>query len=218
MDCAIDHQALTGKFCPGCGAKAETARITCISGHVMAPSQKYCASCGKVPAMSVSLDTFSNASEQDKSHEGINLGNGFSSLDSNPIESNSKKSFFAAIVGFAVLIIIVIAQSNSKSEPVTVTVNMTIAGESCWNLSWGYGDVPGAQIIVTVDADSTSFGSYSETGLSSGSGCMYTAYVSDVPSDGENYSVEMASGRRGTIYNTRSELESNDWTFDLTLG
>jgi hypothetical protein len=48
-------------------------------------------------------------------------------------------------------------------------------------------------------------------------GCKFTAFISDVPSDAENYSVSMASGRRGTIYKTKSELLANDWTFYLSL-
>jgi hypothetical protein len=84
-------------------------------------------------------------------------------------------------------------------------------------LSFGYGDIPSGQVIITVDGESAGFGSYSSVGTTTYRGCKFTAYVNDVPSDGENYSISMASGRRGTIYNTRSELIDNDWTFSLSL-
>jgi hypothetical protein len=94
---------------------------------------------------------------------------------------------------------------------------MTIQDESCWNLSWGYADVPSGQVIITADGESVGFGSYSSTGSTTILGCKFTAFISDVPSDAENYSVSMASGRRGTIYKTKSELLANDWTFYLSL-
>jgi hypothetical protein len=132
--------------------------------------------------------------------------------------SGSRNSIIGLVSGLVVLVLVILIAGNSaKAEPVTLTVEMTIQDESCWDLSWGYGDIPGAQVIITVDGVSSGFGSYPSVGSSTILGCKFTTYISDVPSDGENYSVSMASGRRGTIYNTRSELIANDWTFSLSL-
>jgi hypothetical protein len=132
--------------------------------------------------------------------------------------SGSKNSIIGLVSGLFVLILVILIAGNSaKAEPVTLTVEMTIKDESCWDLSWGYGDIPGGQVIITVDGVSSGYGSYPSVGSSTILGCKFTAFISDVPSDGENYSISMASGRRGTVYNSRTELIANDWTFSLSL-
>lgn len=242
MACNVNHTELSVKFCPSCGEKIVTESYACVNNHTMKKNQKFCATCGgtaktnrtkveeplaikkednylnidyNLGSQSTQTNTSNVASESNRKDF-----NNFHALPLNEPKQNkfSSNSVIAICIGALILIVILIARSSSSSSPVTLTVEMTIIGQDCFDLSWGYGDIPNGQIIVTVDGESAGFGTYSGLGSSTGFGCRFTAYVSDVPSDGESYSVSMASGRRGAIYNTRSELEANDWTFSLSLG
>ena len=204
----------------------------------MKPDQKFCGTCGREPE-GKQHSTFKTNSNGSNTNSIINenyvqpkIGisetpkidsfdplNAFQNLpERRGMSATSKNSIIGLVSGLVILVfVILIAGNSARAEPVTITIEMTIKDESCWDLSWGYGDIPNGQVIITVDGESAGFGSYSSTGSSTILGCKFTAYVNDVPSDGENYSVAMASGRRGTIYNTRAELIANDWTFSLSL-
>ena len=242
MACNLDHTGLNAKFCPSCGEKIVAESYACVNNHPMKKSQKFCASCGETAKISRTKEEEPLLVEKENNYLNIdyNLGTQSTSTNTNNVASESNRQDFsdfhalpinepkkntlssnsviAICVGALIFVVILIAGSSSSSSPVTMTVEMTVSGQDCFDLSWGYGDIPNGQVIVTVDGESAGFGTYSALGSSTGFGCKFTAYVSDVPSDGESYSVSMASGRRGTIYNTRAELEANDWTFSLSLG
>lgn len=207
----------------------------------MRENEKYCSVCGekllplvksksKIEPINALKDMSFNESYQDPknkdlSKEIINNSSNFYNDFSNSNELANKSGFISKnqlMMGVAILslvfFIIFIVNTSSKVTLVTVTVEMTIQGESCSNLSAGYADVPNGQVILMLDGKSVGFGTYSILGSSIGVGCQYTASIADVPSDGKNYSIAMANGNRGTIYNTRSELEANEWTFSLSLG
>lgn len=237
MPCSQPHDELTVKFCPLCGENLQVQKYVCTSGHKMKPDQKFCGICGSEaegkPQTKASRQNTVRISEsiinenyiQPKMETPTRPSNEFTELAAfqdfparKQFGSGSRNSIIGLVSGLVVLVLVILIAGNSaKAEPVTVTVEMTIQDENCWDLSWGYGDIPGAQVIITVDGVSSGFGSYPSVGSSTILGCKFTTYISDVPSDGENYSVSMASGRRGTIYNTRSELIANDWTFSLSL-
>ena len=237
MPCSQPHDELTVKFCPICGENLQVQKYACASGHKMKPDQKFCGICGSETAsktqtkasrpntVRISESIINENYIQPKIDVPTPPTNEFTesaAFQDFPVRkqfgSGSRNSIIGLVSGLVVLVLVILIAGNSaKAEPVTLTVEMTIQDESCWDLSWGYGDIPGAQVIITVDGVSSGFGSYPSVGSSTILGCKFTTYVSDVPSDGENYSVSMASGRRGTIYNTRSELIANDWTFSLSL-
>lgn len=238
MPCSQPHDELTVKFCPLCGENLQVKKYVCNSGHKMKPDQKFCGICGsetagksqtKTPQLKpvrISESIINENYIQPKTNSQVPSANEFTEFSASfqdlPVKKQfgmgSKNSVIGLVSGLVILILVILIAGNSaKAEPVTVTVEMTIKDESCWDLSWGYGDIPGAQVIITVDGVSAGFGSYPSVGSSTILGCKFTTYISDVPSDGENYSISMASGRRGTIYNTRSELIANDWTFSLSL-
>ncbi len=238
MPCSQPHDQLTVKFCPLCGENLQVQKYACASGHKMKPDQKFCGTCGSEAAgkpkaktsqpnpIRISDSIINENYNQPRVNAPTPLANEFTepaaSFQEFPVRkqfgSGSKNSIIGLVSGIVVLVLFILIIGNSaKAEPVTLTVEMTIKDESCWDLSWGYNDIPGAQMIVTVDGVSAGFGSYPSVGSTTILGCKFTTYISDVPSDGENYSVAMASGRRGTIYNTRSELIANDWTFSLSL-
>jgi hypothetical protein len=123
------------------------------------------------------------------------------------------------VLGVFVLGLIFLGIRQSAVPQVTdVTVSMVIVNASCYNLSWGYGDIPGGQVVITADGAQVGFGAYSVFGDDVALGCRFEAFIPGVPMDAENYSVSMASGRRGVIYNTKSELEANGWAFELSIG
>lgn len=241
MPCSQPHDELTVKFCPLCGENLKTEKIekfVCTSGHKMKPDQKFCGTCGSEAATQKQAST-PRPNPVRNSDSIINenyvppkvntpppstteFTESAAAFQDYPVRkqfgAGSKNSIIALVTGLFVLIfIILIAGNSAKAQPVTITVEMTIKDESCWDLSWGYGDIPNGQVIITVDGEAAGFGSYPSIGSSTILGCKFTAFISDVPSDGENYSVSMASGRRGTIYNSKSELVANDWTFLLSL-
>ncbi len=238
MPCSQPHDELRVKFCPLCGENLQEKKYECISGHKMKPEQKFCGMCGgesaakpqakpsKSNPLRISESIINENYIEPKINVPATLANEFTesttSFQEFPVRkqfgSGSKNSIIGLVSGLVVLVLVILIAGNSaKAEPVTVTVEMTIKDENCWDLSWGYGDIPGGQVIITVDGVSAGFGSYPSVGSTTILGCKFTTFISDVPSDGENYSISMASGRRGTIYNTRSELVANDWTFSLSL-
>jgi hypothetical protein len=95
---------------------------------------------------------------------------------------------------------------------------MSIEDEYCDDLSWGYDDIPGGAIILSVDGVATGFANYSYYGTDTSTGCDFDAYFYDIPTNGTFYSLRMASGLRGTIENDKSEMEYNGWHFDVSLG
>lgn len=207
----------------------------------MKENEKYCSVCGEKllpPIKSKSMmepmnalkdinfnESYQDPKNKDLSKEIINNSSDFYNNFPNSNELASKSGFISknqlmtgVVILSLVFFIIFIVNASSKATLVTVTVEMTIKGESCSNLSVGYADVPNGQVILMLDGKSAGFGTYSIFGTSTGLGCQYTASIADVPSDGKNYSIAMANGNRGTIYNTRSELEASEWTFSLSLG
>ncbi len=232
-------------FCESCGAKVGRTNWTCKSGHQVEAQYKFCLLCGAAEGAAASSATFSppvpSSSRQDINPSAIfepprnaitstpNYGESdvstgdedVSASFSQPVrQANSSGKIFGIISGVLVLLVIGAVAINNASTPsiTNVTVTETVLGQSCYNLSWGYGDIPGAQVVITADGAQVGFGSYPSVGIDNGSGCEFSTTVYDVPMDAANYSVAMASGRRGVIYNTQSELAGNDWTFSLTLG
>lgn len=241
MPCSQPHDELTVKFCPLCGENLKTEKIekfVCTSGHKMKPDQKFCGTCGSEAAsqkqastprpepvrnsVSIINENYVPPKVNTPPPSANEFAESAAAFQDFPVRKQfgggSKNSIIGLVSGLVILIfVILIAGNSAKAEPVTITVEMTIQDESCWDLSWGYGDIPNGQVIITVDGEAAGFGSYPSIGSSTILGCKFTAFISDVPSDGENYSVSMASGRRGTIYNSKSELVANDWTFLLSL-
>lgn len=242
--CTNGHQMRgNAKFCADCGAGVLSADELCINGHSIKSGTKFCNSCGVATSNNVQAPTkpLSNRNRESISKP-LTLGYqqqnvpSVSSFQSSNISGDataefgqqnsferekSNKNF--VLVGISSLVallfgIVILGSMNSGSAPVSVTVEMVLLNEyDCFDISWGYSDIPGGQVVLDVDGVKY-FGSYPAFGSSSGSGCKFSTTISGVNSDGVNYSIGMASGRRGTIYNSKSELEANDWTFFLSLG
>ena len=198
MDCSIDHSKIVGlRFCTGCGvplnggAAPQTPYVPPAPVAQSVPTAGY-----PTPEDSFSYSPVANTPDNSKRNSFIALGAGIG---------------FLALIG-------IFATINAKPDPVSIDASLTLVDQNCYNLSWGYFDIPGAQVTITVDGVVAGYGTFPRFGSSSLLGCKFTAYFSDIPADGETYSYSMASGRRGVVTRSLSEMQANDWSFDLTLG
>jgi len=220
------------KFCETCGTPMSGA----ASQNSYGSSQSGTLASSSYPSTNIPS---SYVSQQPSSS-----GAGFASLPPGSFSPNNygndyyqKKNNVGLFVGLgiaAVLIVALIVSSVSKgssggsdssdsggsytASSTTVYVTMSINGQYCSNLSWGYGDIPGGSIILSVDGVATAFANYSYYGTDTASSCDFSASFYNVPTSGTIYSVRMASGLRGTVDNYQYELAANGWQFNLSLG
>lgn len=198
VGCSIDHSKIVGlRFCTACG--------TPIGGGE-APQTPY------VPQVAVvqPVATSSYSAPEDS----------FSYTPVANTPNNSKRNTFIAIGGGVAFLALIgiFATITSKPDPVSVTASLTLADQNCYDLSWGYFDIPSAQVTLTVDGVVEGYSTFPRVGSTSILGCKFTTYFSDIPADGDVYSYSLASGRRGVITRTRAEMEAENWSFDLSLG
>lgn len=195
MDCGIDHSKLVGlRFCTGCGTPLQGMSQAQTSTPVV-----------EIPVAQV-----------------IPPSGGFTyqSTEVPVLKNKSTRNSLIAVVGGLALIALFgfFLKVTSKPDPVSVSASLTLIDQNCFDLSWGYFDIPGAQITLTVDGVVEGYATFPRFGSSSLLGCKFSANFSEIPADGEIYSYSLASGRRGVITRTLSEMQANDWSFDLTLG
>ncbi len=248
IQCVNGHQMdVKEKFCAQCGAPSHSTPNRCSNNHEVPKGAKFCNLCGESIQLNLKKSNSeikivsNNNGNWPRNNLLHNTTNQPAYLIKNPAEtpvnfynpvastadsgfksgSNANRNFF--IAGFSgllslVLGIIFVGSISSGNSPVMVTIEMTLVDEfDCFDVSWGYADIPGGQVVLEVDGVEY-FGTYGAYGTYTGTGCKFTALISDVKSDGMNYSIGMASGRRGTIYSSRADLMANDWTFSLSLG
>lgn len=195
MDCRIDHTKLAGlRFCTGCGVPLHTSQQSQTNSSIAARVAQ--------PLENSQVEYLTQAKE------------------SFMPRNNSTRNSLLAVAGGLVLIVLfgIFLKIASKPIPVSVSASLTLVDQKCYDLSWGYFDIPGAQITLTVDGVVEGYATFPRFGSTSILGCKFSATFSDIPADGETYSYSLASGRRGVITRTLSEMQANDWSFDLTLG
>lgn len=234
------------KFCAQCGAARREVNLLCSNGHELKPETRFCSICGiathhdqlivkderltnrnrrtVIPAAGSQEFTVKQANTKPQENS-ITNNFGVSNLQNSlidplaPKQSNIK--FVVAGLGSLVAILVIVlflGSINSASRPVSITVEMTLIDEyDCFDVSWGYADIPNGQVVVDVDGVQY-FGNYGSFGSLTDSGCKFTATIYDVDSDGVSYEVSMGNGRRGSIFKTQQELVDSDWTFSLSLG
>jgi hypothetical protein len=225
MACSLDHSKLSGlTFCEECGEKVGRTDWACSSGHEVEAQFKFCLVCGKGeeatkarPRNAYKPPVVSNNSDSQLSSTAFNQDL-YSPIEISKKSNNTVKILLGVLGLFVIVSMFFGLKQAAVPETIAVSVTMVVIDESCYNLSWGYGDIPGGQVVITADGVQVGFGSYSSFGTDVGRGCQFEALVLDVPMDAENYAVSMASGRRGVIYNTKSELEANGWAFELSIG
>lgn len=204
--------------------------MNCPSGHPNPDGMTFCTQCGMRVAASSSIGFEQSNFSQ------VSSGNPFDSVAPvwpnhesqlqqvmQPPKNNSARNIAIISVAstLAVVLLIFLVMSNRTSEPTTraVTVSLTVMNDldGC-DLPFGYFDIPGAQFELRADGAVVGFGSYPQSGENVVYGCKFSSVVYNVPMDADVYSVALASGKRGTIYNTQAELAANNWEFSLSLG
>jgi len=246
--CSIDHSKLTGlKFCTECGAALEPAKRICAQGHELVRNNKFCEVCGSPEASSATAPTPPPISPLPPSSPlpppvtpltarvvprvvppvtppptfATQAAHYDPLLPPPPAYSAPKNKNMIAIIASAsaaLLLIVAVLVNANKVTYTTVEVSMSIYDQNCWDLSWGYYDIPGGEVVLTVDGVDVAFADYPSIGSDEAIACTFETSFYDVPMNGEIYEFSMASGRRGSITKTRSELEANGWSFELSLG
>ena len=229
----VDHSTLLNSgFCTSCGEKVVHSEEFCENGHAMAGTLKFCTSCGKarrrelvIPPPRVVNARPSNASENSAS---VALDNYLVKLQAATNQNQSSAPEFKGanrplIVGVSigvggVLLAIIAFVLISGAVKTDITVNMTIIGESCSNITWGYLDIPGGTISLSVDGASVGSSSYGAYGTTTATGCQFSTVLAGVKENGSSYQVTSGNAIRGSITETKSQLSSDNWTFNLTLG
>ena len=218
--CNIDHSLINNKFCHICGEKISTVQYwQCSQNHRVEINKKFCTQCGSQKQnlnkpLQPSMPTNISSSLVGNSSFTFN-----SSITANKkSEMNVKIVWLATGLTLFFIVAIAIFSSSQRVTSQTINVQMTLIDQQCFDISWGYSDIPGGQVVVTVDGSKTFFGSYGLIGMQTPLGCKFTASIMDVIGNGSTYQVAMASGRRGNIFKSRAELESNNWNFELSLG
>lgn len=199
MPCNLDHSKLTGlRFCTSCGLPLTPGVPSNIPQQVQSP-----------PAVTPQ----------------VNLNSGFQGFSAEPSDSamqppKNKNVLIFSIAGVTAFLVLVagIFFVTKSPAPVSVSVSLTLLDQECYDLSWGYFDILGADVELEVDGVTTGYASLSALGNTTYAGCEFTTTFYGIPADGSVYSYSMASGRRGSITKTKTELEADGWSFDLTIG
>jgi hypothetical protein len=120
-------------------------------------------------------------------------------------------------------------RSESGNLPFVGTATTTVTGEfvltdsntarsSCIGHG-GYSDIgPGTQVILTNQDGKILGSSEFSTGTADTHGytCTYSFTIPDVPTDQNQYSIEIS--HRGKVVNSQSRLSTNGWKFALSMG
>lgn len=229
MACNTDHSKLAGvKFCTECGDLIQELKKFCSQGHEILPKKKFCEVCGESVSLAASSSTPAIYALSNPSPAPL-VNSQFRALD--PITFNDspfaavekKKPPLIPIIGgavtFVMLFVGVVIYNATKVSHTSVEASMTLVGTECYDISWGFYDIPGGQVVLRVDGVPVAYASYPSLGDdNSFLGCRFSTTFYEVPMNGTNYSFGLASGRRGTIDNSREEMVSNDWSFSATLG
>lgn len=222
MACSVDHSKVTGlKFCIECGVAITSTVRTCVDGHELVRENKFCEICGQGESSSTNSSPLIQPPRVSQPTTPFNFSTAEATefppyQPSAPSKKNSVIIISSVVAGLAVLLGVVI--NSNRVTYTDVTLSMSIYDQNCYNLSWGYYDIPNAEVILYVDGASTAYASYPRYGDDNGISCVFETTFYDVPMNGEYYDVEMASGRRGRISNSQEDLMSNDWAFELSLG
>lgn len=230
MACSVDHSKLSGlKFCTECGAALEPVKRICTEGHELVRKNKFCETCGSPEASGLITPTPATPSlmtprvVQPPTPSYTPQKTNSDPLlppPSVPYSAPKNKNLVAIIASAsaALLVIVAVLVNVNKVTYTNVEVSMSIYDENCWNLGWGYFDIPGGEVVLSMDGVDVAWAEYPNVGTDVYLACKFTTTFYDVPMNGDVYEFSMSSGRRGTITKTQSELVANGWTLDLSLG
>jgi hypothetical protein len=235
--CSVDHSQIVGQsFCNFCGEKIEPQIIQCVNGHNMAAKLKFCTECGSArDAVGISsqsprvlnsrpsvVDTANPLySEENLSSAPLDPWGNTNENQKDPMNTGINSPVVRGIaIGIGVLILVVIAITKLAGNiAITdVTVNMTLVGQDCSSVSWGYLDIPGGNVSLAVDGVDVASTHYTSYGTPVFNGCRFTATLPGIKENGSTYTLSSGNVLRGVLTDSQSELSGNNWAFDVSLG
>jgi hypothetical protein len=193
------------KFCTECGEPAQ-AELQVSAPRVinMRPSQSVLNASHDSTLNQDSFDfsTFSGQSNLGSSNSGFSPG-----------------VIGGIVAGFGVVLIAVLVFIKVSNVPTTdVLIKMTLVGASCSNISWGYYDIPGGSVNLSVDGVNVGSATYDSYGITTATGCQFGTTVYGVKENGSTYAVTSGNAIRGVVTESKDQLSTDGWTFNLTLG
>lgn len=202
MSCSLDHSKLTGlRFCTACGVSLTTGEPAKVSSPPPVP-----------PTPTPPISSFPQPQQPP-------VFNSESTYTSQELPKNKNKLIFSIAGGTLALVMVAGLFAFTRSpEPVSVEVALTLIDEECFDISWGYFDIPGGDVELEVDGLTVGYASFPSYGDTTFLGCEFNATFYGIPADATIYSYSLASGRRGVITKTREELEADDWSLRLSIG
>lgn len=226
MACSIDHSKLVGvSFCTECGASVTPSKKYCSQGHESPASKKFCETCGEsFSAATAAPAGFTPPPPPPGGVSSIPVGNFYEPSASDPFAyvPPKKNNFLIPIIAgasaLALLVVGLLVYNVTKVEYTNVPVTMTLYDEDCWSIGWGYYDIPGGDIILTVDGVETSYATYPSYGSDGIFGCEFSTTFYDVPMNGDYYELTMASGRRGSVEWSNLDMVDNEWSISVNMG
>lgn len=180
--------------------------ITCESGHTNPVGNRFCQECGlllQIPA--------STGAQSESPFPAFPAGPGIS----------QKKRPTGWIIGGSIAALVAVVASvlifvNREPPTTTMMVDLTVFNDEGCTFGFGYADVPGSNVTVSMDGKLVAVGNLGRFGDESFGTCTFDAQIESVPTSGDFY--EITIGGRGTQTSTRSELESADWSYSASLG
>ncbi len=181
---------------------------TCLNGHEMSAQDSFCALCGGPISK---IDDGSSAGLASNSVNGTQMQDNYET-------SAQKKTNKLPIIIIAILVIVGAAVLIAKAKPAThdVTFTLKVYDDVGCDLGWGYANVLGMDVDLEIDGesfDSESLPVYGYPG--SLDECVLSTTFYGVPEGHDNYSFDSI---RGTMEYSESEMSSNDWEVNVTLG
>ena len=230
--CQIDHTSITeGGFCTSCGQKILFKQKFCSNGHVMLPKLNFCTDCGEPPQVDWEVPAPRAINKHPMSGEFVTpqyfTSDGYLQPPIYAIQPSpgsrgagiSPGIIKGLVSGIGLVLIAVFVIVKVSNVPTTdVTVKMTLVGASCSDISWGFSDIPGGNVNLSVDGVSVGSASYDSYGITSSTGCQFGTTIYGVKENGSSYSVTSGNAIRGVVTENKAQLSSDNWTFNLTLG
>lgn len=124
----------------------------------------------------------------------------------------------AAVVLLGVGAVVAVGLARPQPQDIQVTMDLYTGNSSACDVPLGYLDIPGAAMTLTADGAVVGTGFLSNYGTDMGFYCQFTGTFYDVPTDADYFSLALGNTSRGVVTNSKSELQSNDWRFGLSLG
>ena len=195
--------------------------ITCTNGHQSPDGSRFCLSCGLLLS-----DASSEVNAPSLPNEPSVLGMSQSAvLDQTPRKRAGWVIPVVVLGGLIVLGVAVVGMVNiaSGSNPITqepqvtpLDVSLTVFNEDGCDFGWGYDDVPGSTVTVSVDGIPVAFDQLPRFGEDNVVFCDFKVSIPGVPTDGNIYEIEI--GRRGKAVQSRAELIESNWSYSASLG